>query len=180
MKKSDIKPMPEYFDRYINLIDEVELQQAFVQGSRQLENLDKSLLTALTGRRYAPGKWTVNEIFQHLIDWERILCSRALLFARIENSAAQGVDENLLAANMNAEGRTTADLVDEMKIVRASTKAMFESFDDAMLRSTGTNWKSEMSVLAIGFTVIGHQIHHLKTIEEEYYPLLETNQLSNG
>ena len=172
MKKSDINPIPSYFDRYINLVETVELQQAFADSSQQLELLDKSLLTALDSKTYAPDKWTVKEIFQHVIDWERILSQRALLFARIKNSTSQNIDENQLAINMNAERRTIEELIDELKIVRASTKAMFESFDDEMLQSTGTNCTFEMSVLAIGFTIIGHQIHHLKIIEEKYYPLL--------
>ncbi len=105
------------------------------------------------------------------IDWERILSQRALLFARIVNSTAQSVDENLLAEEMNAERRTIEDLIDELKTVRASTAAMFESFDEEMLHRAGTNWKSEMSVLAMGFTIVGHQTHHLKVIEEKYYLL---------
>src|SRR5262249_38538943 len=40
------------------------------------------------------------------------------------------------------------------------------------VQNTGINWKYEISDLAKGFTVIGHQIHHLKIIEEKYYPLL--------
>ncbi len=67
MKKSDINPMPPYFDRYINLVDDVELEQAFVQSIQQLNTLDKSLLTNLGDKRYAPDKWTVREIFQHII-----------------------------------------------------------------------------------------------------------------
>ena len=112
-------------------------------------------------------------ILQHVIDFERILSYRALLFARSEGSVPQSVDEKALAANMNAENRQIVELIDELRNVRASTKSMFDSFDQAMLQNKGTNWKFEISVLAMGFTIIGHQIHHLKVIEEKYYPLLE-------
>lgn len=175
MKKSDINPMAPYFDRYINKVETVELSQAFAQSLRQLETLDKSLLTKLDGKRYAPGKWTAKEIFQHIIDWERILSYRALLYARREGSPSQDVDGDLFPANMNAERRTIDALVDELKIVRAASRAMFESFDEKMLLSTGINWKYEMPVLAVGFTIVGHQIHHLKIVEEKYFPLLEAN-----
>ena len=174
MKKSDIDPMPQYFDRYINLVADVELSQAFDDSIWQLNNLDKDLLIKLDGKKYAPGKWTVKEIFQHVIDFERILAYRTLLFARCEGSIPQGVDEKLLGAKMFADKRTIDNLIDELKIVRASTKSMFESFDDEMLQAVGTNWKYEISVLAMGFNIVGHQIHHLKIIEERYFPLLET------
>ena len=172
MKRSDIDPMPQYFDRYITLVADVELSQAFDDSTRQLNELDRNLLAGLDGRVYAPGKWTVKGILQHLIDWERILSYRSLLFARREGSFPQGVDEGRLAANANAEKRPLDDLIDELRIVRASTKAMFDSFDDEMLRNEGVNWKYEISVLAMGFNIVGHQIHHLKVIEEKYYPLL--------
>lgn len=178
MKKSDINPMPEYFEKYINAVvineeEDAELLQAFDQSIRQLENLDKARLTMLGSKTFAPGKWTIKEIFQHIIDWERILSYRALLFARHKGSIAQEVDGDLFAANMNAEARRTIDeLIDELKIVRAATKAMFESFDEEMLLGTGICWKYEISVLAMGFTIIGHQMHHLRNIEEKYLPLI--------
>jgi len=137
-----------------------------------LDRLDKNLLAKLDGKRYAPDKWTTKETLQHVLDWERILSFRTLLFARKEGSIPQGVDGDLLAANMNAEGRSIGRLIDELKITRLSTKAMFESFDDKTMDNTGTNWKYEISVLAMGYTIIGHQIHHLKIIEEKYYPLI--------
>ena len=161
--------MPEYFDKYINTVADVELSQAFDYSIRQLDELDKIFLAKLDGKKYAPDKWTVKEIFQHIIDFERILAYRTLLFARREGSIPQGVDEKLLGAKMNAEQRPIDSLIDELKIVRASTKSMFESFDTRMLQAVGTNWKYEISVLAMGFSIIGHQIHHLKIIEEKYY-----------
>lgn len=172
MKKSDINPLPEYFERYINQVVETDLDPAFKQSVRSLEMLDASLLAKLDGKKYAPDKFTVKDIFQHLIDWERIFCFRALLFARGEGTASQAIDENLLAAKMNANRRTIAELIDELKIVRLSSGAMFAGFDDEMLMRSGMNWKYEMSVLAMGFTILGHQKHHLKIIEEKYLPLV--------
>ena len=172
MKRSDIKTMPQYFEKYINQVDDIELSRAFEDSVQQLDELDKNLLAKLDGKRYAPDKWTAKETFQHLIDWERILSFRTLLFARNEGSIPQGVDGDLLAANMNAERRAIDSLIDELKITRLSTKALFDSFDDDTLQNIGVNWKYEISVLAMGFTIIGHQVHHLKIIQEKYYPLI--------
>ncbi len=62
MKKSDINPMPDYFDRYINLVADVELSQAFDDSIRQLDELDKNLLEKIGGEKTTPGKWTAKEI----------------------------------------------------------------------------------------------------------------------
>jgi DinB superfamily len=172
MKKSDIVTLPQYFEKYINLVDDLELSQAFDESVKQLDRMDKNILTRLDGKRYAPGKWTAKETFQHVIDWERILSFRTLLFARKEGSIPQGIDGDLLAANMNAEKRTIDSLINELKITRLSTKALFESFDNQTLDNTGTNWKYETSVLAMGYTIIGHQVHHLNVLEEKYYPMI--------
>jgi hypothetical protein len=171
MKKSDIRQMPEYFDRYIKLVEDIELFEAFDESIEQLKSLDVNLLKKIGDGKYAPDKWTIKEIFQHFLDWERILSQRALLFARINNSVAQGVDENILAGNMKTGRRTVEDLIEELKIVRLSTKVLFAGFDDEMLQNEGTSYKSVMSVLAMGFTIVGHQKHHLKIIGERYFPL---------
>jgi DinB superfamily len=173
MKRSDIKTMPQYFEKYINQVGDLELSQAFDESVKQLDRLDRDLLARLEGKRYAPGKWTVKETLQHVIDWERVLSFRTLLFARKEGSIPQGVDGDLLAANMNAGQRAIDSLIDELRITRLSTKALFESFDDEALQNTGINWQYEISVLAMGYTIIGHQVHHLRIIEERYYPLLD-------
>lgn len=159
--------MPDYFDRYINLVADVELSEAFDDSIRQLNELDAKFLEKISGEKSATDKWTAKTILQHVIDFERILSYRALLFARRENSIPQSIDQDRLAANMNAEKRTIEALIAELKAVRLSTKAMFDSFDDAALQSTGTNWKYEISVLALGCAMIGHQIHHLEIIKKD-------------
>ena len=173
MKRSHINSMPQYYDHYINLVADVELSEAFDQSIKQLNELDRDLLTRLADQMYAPDKWTVKEILQHVIDWERILSYRSLLFARSVGSNPQDIDQHLLAKNSLAKARTIDALIDELKALRLTTKRLYESFDDPVLLNTGISWKYETSVLAMGFMMIGHQIHHLKVIEEKYFPLLQ-------
>jgi len=138
---------------------------------RQLDRLNCDLLNQLGDRTYAPGKWTVKEIIQHVIDWERILTYRALLNARSEPAAQQNIDQIRLAENSDIDGRTIDSLVEELMAVRLATKFLFESLNDESSLRTEISWEYEVPVLAMGFTMIGHQIHHLRVIEEKYYPL---------
>jgi DinB superfamily len=172
VKKTDIDPMPQYYDRYINLVADVELAEACDASIRQLSELDRDRLAGLKGKTYEAGKWTVNDIIQHLTDVERIMCYRVLLFARRDETIPQGFDQNLFVTNARADARKIDALIDELIAVRHATKAFYDSFDEQALRLTGISWDYEISVLALGFTIIGHQIHHLKIIEERYYPLL--------
>src|SRR5262249_52933520 len=54
MKKSDIVPMPQYYDRYIDLVPDLELAQAFDASIRQLDELDRGLLTRFDGKTWQP------------------------------------------------------------------------------------------------------------------------------
>ncbi len=173
MKKSNINPMPEYFDRYINLVPDIEIIEAFDNSIEQLNSIDRDLFTKLDGKRYAPDKWTVKDIIQHSIDTERILSYRALRFARNDDTPLHGFDENSYAVNTTANDRTIISLLQELMLVRGTTKMMFENFNHPMLLRKGIASNKEISVLALGFTIIGHQLHHLRIIEQRYIPLIK-------
>lgn len=173
MKKSDVPRNPSYFDRYIDQVADVNLAEALRQSVADLDALDLNTLHALGDRVYAPGKWTIRDLLQHLTDCERIFQYRALRFARNDQTALPGFDENLFAEYSGATRRPREEILQELRIVRDGTIALFQSFDEAALRRTGTMFKSELPVLAVGFTIAGHQIHHFKVMEERYFPLLE-------
>ena len=170
MKKSDINPMPGYYDRYINLVPDVELSQAFDDSIRQLNDLDRTALGRIADKSYAPGKWTIKDIIQHMSDGERIMTYRALMFAR-RDPTAPGFDQEAFAVNANANRRSFDDLLDELISVRRTTKMLYDSFNDDMLRARGKSWEYEVSVLDLGFIIVGHQIHHLNVIAERYSTL---------
>ena len=174
MRKSDLGTPPPNFAKYIDLVADVELVQAIDESVRQLDGLDKNQLEKLNGKRYAPGKWTVKDILQHLADSDRIMSYQALMLARKDVKVPQGFDEKLHVENANADNRTVDELIEEIKIARIATKALFQSFDDETLIRKAINWTHDISVLAMGFTIVGHQTHHLKIIEERYLPLLKS------
>lgn len=172
MKKSDIKVMPEYYNRYIDLVNDMDLSEAVDESTKQIEALDKELLKKLGHSTYAPGKWTAKDILQHLIDTERIMNYRILLFAREENGSTPGFEEDSYALKANAKKRDIVDLLEEYRAVRLSTKHLLKSLDEESLGRKGKAWNYEISVGAIGFMIIGHQMHHFKVLEEKYFPLV--------
>jgi hypothetical protein len=130
MKISDINPLPPNFGKYINLVADVELEQALDESVRQLNEIDKNLFEKLDGKRYAPDKWTVKEILQHLADSDRIMSYQALMLARKDGSVLPGFDEKLHVKNANADSRTVNELIEEIIIARAATKSLFDGFDE--------------------------------------------------
>lgn len=171
MKRSDIKQLPEYFANYVNLVDDIELADAFDKSLRQIDDLDIAKLNRIGRRVYADGKWSVNKIIQHLTDWERIWCYRTILFARKEGTIPEAHEETTMAANSNADELPLEQIIAELRAVRVATKALFDTFNRQILETNCKFYDYEMSILAIGFVVISHQIHHFGIIEERYFPL---------
>lgn len=173
MKRSDIQHMPQFFDRYILLVDDIDIIDG-LEATAGLYHAPeiKAKLEALGDQVYAPGKWTAKDIIQHLIDNERIISYRAMRFARNDKTSLPGYDEELFGANTTANQRTLDDLLDEFAVVRQSTIALFKSFSDEMFLRSGVSFNQQISPLALGFVLIGHPIHHLRVLEERYFPLI--------
>ncbi len=169
MYKSEIQNLPKFFDRYINQVDaQFTLLESFQHSLEILESAEFAALEKIQLYAYSAGKWTINQILQHLIDVERIFGYRALRFARNDKTELQGFDENFFADEANTNDRNFQSLKAELILLRQSTILLFESFNDAMLANIGTANKVEISVLALGFAIIGHQNHHLTVIKERY------------
>ena len=117
---------------------------------------------------YAPDKWTIRQMLQHVIDTERIFAYRALAIARKERQAIPGFDENEYANNATAVHRNWEDMLVEWGLVRQSTNLLFASFTDEQLQRVGTANNQPISVNALGFIIFGHALHHLSVLKERY------------
>ena len=68
MKLADVPRNPSYYDTYIKQVDDLDLSEAFLQSIAAIDALDLAQLHAIGNRVYAPGKWTLRDLFQHLTD----------------------------------------------------------------------------------------------------------------
>lgn len=172
MKRSDIKPLPAHHDAYILKVDDIELTDALEKYGKKFFLAERDKLISLGDKVYAPGKWTVGDIIQHQIDAERIFSYRALRFARNDKTLLASFEENDYAVTAEASHRQLDEILEEFYIVRESTIRLFKSFTNEMLMREGVMPSGSISVLGIGFAIVGHNIHHIGVLKERYYGLV--------
>ncbi|HMT27880.1 MAG TPA: DinB family protein [Bacteroidia bacterium] len=174
MKKSDIKQMPEYFDRYINLTDDVTYMEALQTSLKELEKAPLDKWKSLGDKTYAAGKWTVKDILQHYLDTERVFTYRIVAISRGDKQKMNPYDEEEFAKHAQANRRTLEDIYEELLLVRKATIAMFKSFTPDMMQQQGNGFNGmKYCVLSLGFMLAGHQRWHFRTLEDKYYGLLK-------
>jgi uncharacterized damage-inducible protein DinB len=117
---------------------------------------------------YDKKKWTIKELLVHVMDTERIFCERALRFARKDKTELPGFDHDIFVLNSNANQRTLKDILKEYKAIRKSTLALFKNFTPEMLEQGGIANGNKLTVHSIGFTISGHELHHLNVVKAKY------------
>ena len=171
MSTTTAKKDPAFLEYVYALTAGDDYQTALQRSFEAVDTLDLDQLKRIGLRTYQPGKWSVHKIIQHLIDWERIWCYRAILFARREGTIPEAHDQEIMGEHSNADELSIEQLIEELRIVRQSTMLMFRSFNAEILDTTCVFFEYEMPLHAIGLTIAAHQIHHFNVIAERYLPL---------
>jgi hypothetical protein len=168
MQKHQIPAVPPFYQGYINSVGEEDLLEILNRNQENTQKLLFNLTEEQGNLRYAEGKWSVKEVVVHLIDTERIMCYRALRFARRDKKELQGFEQDDYVANSGADTRKIADIAREFAMVRRATIELFRSFDEDTMLQSGLANQNELYVLALGFIIAGHENHHIKIIRERY------------
>lgn len=157
-----------YYFKYIDLItsDDVvpTIQSQMGETLQFLEGIseDKSLTS------YAPGKWTIREVWNHVNDGERLFLGRAFWFARGFQDPLPSFDQDL--AVQVAQGNETPwpQLIEEFKNVRLSTISFFNNMPTDAWSRSGTASDSPVTVRALAYIIAGHVAHHTNVLRERY------------
>lgn len=168
MAKPDLTRVPEFYHNYIKQVPDSDLMTGFKNQTATITDFLEHIPANKTDYAYAPGKWTVKEVLQHIIDAERVFTYRSLRFARKDSTPLPGFDENLFAHNAKAARRDWNELIEEFKSLRKATILLFGSFDDEQLDEAGVSNNYSNYVLAFGYIIIGHPLHHMRIIKERY------------
>jgi DinB family protein len=158
-----------YYDRYVSMIQGDDILKILDQQRRQT-------MLLLSGRndddgdfRYAPEKWSANEVLGHVCDTERIFAYRALRFSRADATPVEGFEQDDYVRNGPFEHRPLSDLVDDFIAVRRATLSLLRNLDEAAWLRRGVANKNEVSVRALAYIIAGHELHHRRILEEKYF-----------
>ncbi|MEO0733783.1 MAG: DinB family protein [Bacteroidota bacterium] len=158
----------DYDAYYIGLVQGGELGPTLLASLASVEKFFADLPVELHEYRYAPGKWTIKDVLQHLIDVERIFAYRMLRYARADTLPLPGFDVDAYGRVQTTAGRPLADLLGEFSLLRRATVRMLMSFSPAELCRQGTASGLTASVRALGFKLVGHDRHHCGVVRDNY------------
>lgn len=173
------KPRPEeypaYSEIYMSLIpDNGQVLNLLESNARWLKAFIYSLPEKLLYFRYAPGKWSIKEILVHLIDDERIFTYRALRYARNDETALHGFEENDYAKYSQADQRSLESIFMEYEAIRWSTLQLFQHLPEESFLRAGSGIDvdgtiiNKRTVRALAYHIAGHEQRHINIIRERY------------
>lgn len=157
-----------YYGKYIDKVPDGDVLQTLRTQLDETLALVRGLPEEQGGHAYAPGKWSIRGVLQHVIDAERIFAYRALRISRGDATPLASFDENAYAQSANADARTLAELADELEHVRLGNLALFRSLGDEALARRGTASDAVVSARALVWIIAGHERHHVTLLRERY------------
>lgn len=163
--KSEFLP---YYDRYISLVPDGDVLSTLAAQMNETQALLRSLPASVATYRYAPDKWSVNELVGHVIDSERIFAGRALRFARNDPAPLPGFEQDDYVRNSTFDTYPLADLAAELEAVRQSTIFLFRHMDEQAWTRRGVANNAEVSVRALAYIIAGHELHHRAILRTRY------------
>jgi len=157
-----------YFFTYINQVAgddplavvETQLEEAMALFAGISE--DASL------RRYAPEKWSIRHVLNHVTDTERAFAFRVLWFARGFQTPLPGFDQDIAANGAEADAVSWASHVEEFRRVRLSTISLLHNVPAEGWTKCGIASDKFVTVRALAWIIPGHVAHHLTILRERY------------
>jgi hypothetical protein len=153
---------------YISLVPESDIVAVLIDQTGLIETLAAAITPEQEAFRYAPGKWSVRQVFGHLADAERVFGYRALCIARGQTDPLPQFDENLFVETAEFDNRPVAELADELLLLRHANLSMLQPLPEVSWKRTCVVSGVVTSASAIAWVMAGHFRHHLAIFEDRY------------
>jgi len=157
-----------YYYKYIDLITNDEIVPTMESQMAETLQFLEGISEEQSLKSYAPGKWTIRELLNHVNDGERVFLYRAFWFARGFQDALPSFEQDVAVQAANANQTTWAELVEEFRTVRLSTISFFKHLPDEAWSHSGIASDNPVTVRAIAYIIAGHVAHHTQVLKERY------------
>ena len=157
-----------YYFTYIDRVQSDDIVGFLHAQLTEAEALFRGISEEKSLYRYAPEKWSIRQVLNHVTDTERMFLFRALWFARGFQDPLPSFEQDIAAAGAGANECPWRGHVEEFSAVRAASHAFFRNMPPGAGMHTGIASGKKFSVRALAWIAAGHFAHHAAIIRERY------------
>jgi hypothetical protein len=166
------RPEPSEYDvfyaGYIGRVPETDVLPVLEAQVDEIRRLAAAVPKEKESYRYAPGKWSVRQIFGHLSDTERLFGYRAACIARGDRTPLPGIEQDEYVEAARFDEIPLVDLADELIHLRLGNLPTFRRLEPEEWSRKGTASGRPITVRALAYLLAGHIRHHVGVFDERY------------
>lgn len=158
----------DYYRPYVEKVTGGDIMHALEQQLDEVMPVLESVSGERSLHRYAPDKWSIRELLNHVSDTERLFSFRAFWFARGFEDPLPSFDQDVAVTRAGADDRSWRSHLDEFRSVRAATLSLFRELPDEAWMRRGVASGNPFTVRSLAYICAGHCAHHVKVLRERY------------
>lgn len=158
-----------YYFRYIDRVPPGDIVERLDAQLGEAVSVLSAIPEEKSVHRYAPEKWSMRQLLNHVNDTERVFLARAFWFARGNDTPLPGFDQDTAAAHAGAHEISWASHLADLKAVRGATVTFFRNLPSDAWTRRGIASDNPFTVRALAFITAGHLDHHLGILRERYF-----------
>ena len=170
------RPEPQeaapYYSRYIDRVQSEDVLGVLEAQVDEMLTLLGGITEERSLHRYAPDKWSLRQVLNHVSDTERVFVFRAFWFGRGFEGPLPGFEQEISAGAARADEVSWARHVEEFRSVRRATLTFFRNLPAEAWMRSGIASDNPVTVRALAYITAGHAAHHVAILRERY---LQTN-----
>jgi uncharacterized damage-inducible protein DinB len=166
--RPDPREAAEYYFTYINKVPAGDIRELLSQQLPDTLALLGTISEEASQYRYAPRKWSVRQVLNHVNDAERLFAFRAFWFARGFDTPLPSFEQEVASAAAAADLRSWRDHVEEFRSVREASLTLFAALPDDSWDRRGVASGHLVTVRALAYITAGHLNHHIGVLRERY------------
>ena len=157
-----------YYFTYIDRIASDDIVSVLTNQLQEVPAFLSQISEEKSLHRYAPEKWSIRQVLNHVNDTERTFAFRALWFGRGFSEPLASFDQNTAANGARADDYSWASHVTDFRDVRNATLSLLQNLPEEAWSRKGVASGNAVTVRALAYIIAGHLSHHIAILQERY------------